>query len=223
MASKRPVVAIDGPSGVGKSTIAERVAARLDLPYLETGAMYRALGWKLLQLSIDPTDREAVEELAANIDLEVKQGIDHRAVILLDGRPLDAGIRSPAVSEATSQASVHPGVRREMVARQRGFARAQGAVLEGRDIGSQVFPDTPFKFFLTASPEIRIARRMQQLEDLGESAIDREQIATEVSARDERDRTRVDSPLKVDASYTVLDTGRLSVDDAVDAIVSAIG
>ena len=222
MASESPVVAIDGPSGVGKSTIAEQVAARLDLPYLETGAMYRALGWKVLQLGIDPTDREAVEELAVKIDLEIAPGPGHRALVHLDGRPLVADVRSPAVSEATSQASVHPGVRREMVMRQRAFAHCQGAVLEGRDIGSRVFPDTPFKFFLTASPEIRIARRLKQLAISGESGVDRDQIATEVLARDERDQTRDDSPLKMDASYTVLDTGKLSIDEAVEAIVAAI-
>jgi len=220
--SKTLVVAIDGPSGVGKSTIAERVADRLDLPFLETGAMYRALGWKVLQLGIDPTDRAAVEELAMKIDLEIAPGPDHRAVIQLDGRPLEEEVRSPAVSEATSQVSVHPGVRREMVMRQRAFARSQGAVLEGRDIGTRVFPDTPYKFFLTASPEIRIERRLKQLAVSGASAVDREQIATEILARDERDRTREDSPLRMDASYTVLDTGRLSIDWAVDSIVAAI-
>ncbi len=216
------LIAIDGPSGVGKSTIAARVAQELGLPYLETGAMYRALGWQVLKKGIDPNDRQAVEELARGLDLELEAKFGDRATILLDGMPLDSTIRAPAVSEATSHASSHPGVRREMVERQRTFANRRGAVLEGRDIGTRVFPHTPYKFFLTAPREIRVARRMKQLEAVATRPLDREAIETEVAARDERDQAREESPLMLDDTYTVLDTGDLSIEEAVEAIVASV-
>jgi cytidylate kinase len=223
MPTESIVIAIDGPSGVGKSTIAARVAQELDLPYLETGAMYRALGWQSLKKGIDPTDREAVEELARGLDLELAEAGGSRATVLLDGMSLDSTIRTPAVSEATSHASSHPGVRREMVERQRKFANQRGAVLEGRDIGTRVFPDTPYKFFLTAPREVRVARRLKQLEAAGRYPLDRETIDAEVAARDQRDQQREESPLMVDDTYIVLDTGDLSIDEAVERIVASVG
>jgi cytidylate kinase len=222
MPSDPVLIAIDGPSGVGKSTIAARVASELDLPYLETGAMYRALGWQLLRTGIDPTDREAVEAVAREIDLELIEGKGNRAIVLLDGQPLDSNIRSPAVSEATSLASSHPGVRREMVERQRSFAHGRGAVLEGRDIGTRVFPDTPFKFFLTAPQDVRVERRIKQLAKIEADQLDRENIEAEVEARDDRDRGREESPLTMNESYTLLDTGDLTIDEVVERIASAI-
>ncbi len=222
MPSDPVLIAIDGPSGVGKSTIAARVASELDLPYLETGAMYRALGWQLLRTGIDPTDREAVEAMAREIDLELIEGEGNRAIVLLDGQPLDSNIRSPAVSEATSLASSHPGVRREMVERQRSFAHGRGAVLEGRDIGTRVFPDTPFKFFLTAPQDVRVERRIKQLAEIEADQLDRENIEAEVEARDDRDRGREESPLTMNESYTLLDTGDLTIDEVVERIASAI-
>ena len=217
------LIAIDGPSGVGKSTIASRVAQQLDLPYLETGAMYRALGWKLLRLGIDPADRDAVESLARELDLELAQGDNHRAEVLLDGEPLSPEVRSPAVSEATSMASSHPGVRKEMVARQRRFATTSGAILEGRDIGTRVFPQTPYKFFLTAPREVRVERRLKQLEGVDGEAVDTSAIEAEVEARDQRDRDREESPLRMDSSYIVLDTGELSIEEVVARIVETVG
>lgn len=222
MAREPLLIAIDGPSGVGKSTIAEEVAARLNLPFLETGAMYRALGWKLLQLGIDPDDRRGVERVAEELDLELVKGRGAKVEILLDGSPLGPEVRSPAISDMTSRASSHPRVRREMVRRQREFARKRGAVLEGRDIGTRVFPDTPYKFFLTASTEVRVARRVKQLAALPEAELDREAIETEVAERDARDRSRPESPLRMDSSYTVLDTGNLSIEETVARIVGAI-
>ena len=223
MGSKALLIAIDGPSGVGKSTIAERVAARLDLPFLETGAMYRALGWKLIQLGVDPGNRCDVERVAEELDLELAEGPKPRVEILLDGDALGPEVRTPAVSDATSRASSHPGVRREMVRRQRQFARDRGAVLEGRDIGTRVFPETPFKFFLTASADVRVERRMKQLATLAEAKLDRESIESEVAARDHRDRNREESPLRMDPSYTVLDTGELSIEETVARIIESIG
>lgn len=222
MSSDAVVIAIDGPSGVGKSTIAKEVASRLRLPFLETGAMYRALGWKILQTGIDPGDRERVEKVAHDLDLELSVGADGDVVVLLDGAPLDARFRQPEVSEITSQTSSYSGVRRGMVALQRRLARVSGAVMEGRDIGTRVFPDTPFKYFLTAPQDIRVERRLQQLEASGARDLSREQIEAEVAQRDERDIQRQDSPLKMDDTYTVVDTAQMSVDQAVGLIVSDV-
>lgn len=216
------IVAIDGPSGVGKSTVASRLAQRLGLPYLETGAMYRALGWKALQEGVDPHDRASVENLAEDLDLELRERPDGRVEIRLDQRSLDHRVRAPRVSEITSLISSYPGVRREMVQRQRHFARRRGAVMEGRDIGTRVFPDTQFKFFLTAPLEVRVSRRLQQLRATGENQLSREVIAAEVEGRDLRDSQRADSPLTMDESYTIIDTGELSVEEAVDLIAGVV-
>ena len=222
MRNRPLLIAIDGPSGVGKSTIAAEVARRLDLPYLETGAMYRALGWQLLQAGISPSDREKVEQFARRLAIDIVESGNNRAQVLLNGETLAGSLRAPEVSEATSVASSHPGVRREMVERQRSFASARGAVLEGRDIGSKVFPETPYKFFLTAPQEVRVARRVNQLQQVGADSLDIGAIEAEVEHRDERDRQREESPLTMDDSYTVLDTSQLSVEQAVSTIVSAV-
>lgn len=222
MSSAAVVVAIDGPSGVGKSTIAREVARRLRLPCLETGAMYRALGWKILRAGIDPDDQRRVVRVAQDLDLELSVGPDGDVIVLLDGDPLDVRVRRPEVSEVTSQTSSYSGVRQGMVSLQRRLALEHGAVMEGRDIGTQVFPDTPFKYFLTAPQDVRVERRLQQLRVSGAKELSRAQIEAEVAQRDERDTQREDSPLRVDASYIVLDTAQMSVDQAVDRIVGDV-
>jgi cytidylate kinase len=215
------IVAIDGPSGVGKSTVARGVASRLGLPYLETGAMYRALGWKVLDAGLDPADRDAVEGLAARLDLEFDTSADGEARILLDGRPVSERIREPRVSEATSQVAVYPGVRRRMVRLQRSFATRRGAVLEGRDIGTQVFPATPHKFFLEARTDVRVERRLRQLRARGRELAPHE-VQAEITARDERDTRREASPLTKDATYTPIDTSEASADEIVERIASQV-
>jgi cytidylate kinase len=216
------VVAIDGPSGVGKSTIASEVARRLRLPYLETGAMYRALGWKILQTGTDPRDRQQVETVAEGLDLRLSSRPDGSVVVLLDGEPLNSRVRRPEVSAITSLTSSYPGVRRRMVALQRILAFERGAVMEGRDIGTQVFPDTPYKFFLIAPHEVRVERRLRQLETSGSAEVSREEIEAEILERDQRDTQRRNSPLTMNDSYTILDTDELSVRQAVDVIVDQV-
>ncbi|MEE8278162.1 MAG: (d)CMP kinase [Thermoanaerobaculia bacterium] len=215
------IVAIDGPSGVGKSTVARRLAARLGLPHLETGAMYRALGLKVLEQGIDTEDRQRVEAQAAELDLRLKLGNGGEVEVLLDGEPLGERIRTREVSEVTSRIAVYPAVRQRMVELQRAFAARHGAVLEGRDIGTRVFPTTPFKFYLSASLERRIERRFQQLRS-SQPALTRDDVAAEVAQRDHRDITRRDSPLTLDSSYTEIDTGDLTVDQVVEKMARKI-
>ena len=137
MTRKRPlIIAIDGTSGVGKSTVARRLAQELEVPFLETGAMYRALGLKVAELALDPADQESVERLAAELDLELRHRADGGVDVLLDGMSLGERARRPRISEVTSAISTYPGVRRIMVQHQRSFAEELGAVVEGRDIGT---------------------------------------------------------------------------------------
>ena len=217
------IVAIDGPSGVGKSTVARRLARRLGIPFLETGAMYRALAFEVLRQGVDPDDQKTVAELFSGLDMRLELRSDGRLEVLLDEEPLGERIRAPEVSEASSQVSVHPEVRRKMVSLQRALAKQTGAVLEGRDIGTKVFPETPYKFFLEAPMEVRVERRFNQLRKAGQTSSSREEVREEVTRRDLRDTTRADSPLTLDATYEQVETGDLDVDEVVEEIVRRIG
>jgi cytidylate kinase len=216
------VVAIDGPSGAGKSTVAKQLARRLDLPYLDTGAMYRALALKVLRMGIDPDDARTVEEAAVALELDLRLGDDGGYEVLLEGDSVEAEIRSSRVSDATSRISTHAGVRREMVKRQRALARQRGAVVEGRDIGTRVFPGTPYKFFLDAGVEVRAERRHRQLVESGQPTASMEQVRREVEERDHRDSHRRHSPLVSDDTYTLIDSSHRTVDEVVDAILDRI-
>jgi cytidylate kinase len=216
------IVAIDGTSGVGKTTVARRLAVALNVPYLETGAMYRALGLKVDQLGVDPVNQAKVEELAADLDLELRHEEDGTVEVLLDGRNLGDRARQPRISEITSAISAYPRVRRIMVEHQRSFAESRGAVVEGRDIGTKVFPHTPYKFFLQAPLETRVRRRFKQLQESGQSNLSAEELMREVGQRDERDSTRAESPLTLDSSYRVVDTGSRSIGEVVQVILEEI-
>ena len=215
------IVAIDGPSGVGKSTVARRLAQRLGVPYLDTGAMYRALGLKVLRQGADPRDAAQVEGLLASTDVSLEAAADGTVTVLLDGEPVAASIRTPEVGQAASTVATYPAVRQRMVALQRRCGEERGGVLEGRDIGTKVFPGTPHKFFLDARPEVRVERRYRQLLERGEE-VRREDVLEEVRRRDHRDRSRGDSPLSWDASYTRLDASDLAVDEVVAAMEEQI-
>lgn len=215
------IVAIDGPSGVGKSTLARRLAARLGIPYLDTGAMYRALGLRVLERAVDPGDATATAALAETAAIGLRRERDGRFAVLLDGEPVEARIRTQAVAEATSRIATHPAVRARMVALQRRCAEEHGGVVEGRDIGTTVFPHTPYKFFLDARPAVRAGRRAAQLRRQGQPA-DVGEIEREIEQRDARDRARDDSPLRADASYVTIDTSDRSIDDILDEMVRAI-
>lgn len=215
------IVAIDGPSGVGKSTAARRLAKRLGIPFMDTGAMYRAIGLKVLENGIDPRDRDAVVAISEASDVRLGRKDDGTFEVLLDGQSVEPRIRTPEVGEATSTISVYPQVRRRMVALQREAATHFGAVLEGRDIGTRVFPATPHKFFLDARSDIRYRRRFDELAAAGR-AVTYDQVVTEITSRDHRDSTREDSPLTRDDSYTFIDTSDASVDEVVERMARQI-
>jgi cytidylate kinase len=213
------IVAIDGPSGVGKSTTGRLVARALNIPHIDTGAMYRAIALAALRAGIGTRDDAALEDLASRVRIDFIPGEHER--ILLDGEDVTSQIRTPKVSMAASDISSVPAVRRILVRLQQELGRRSGGVLEGRDIGTKVFPETPYKFFLTARPEVRAQRRYRELLAKGES-VDYQSVLAESRRRDIQDSTRTDSPLTYDQTYTVIDTSDLSIDQVAEAIVQRV-
>jgi cytidylate kinase len=213
------IVAIDGPSGVGKSTTSKLVARALDIPHIDTGAMYRAIGLAATRRGISTRDAAALEMLASGVEIEFVPGEPSR--VLLEGEDITGLIRTPEISMAASDVSAVPAVRRILVEMQQRLGRRNGGVLEGRDIGTKVFPETPHKFFLNARPEVRAQRRFSELVAKGVES-DYETVLAESLARDQQDSNRADSPLMFDESYEVVDTSDLPIDAVVDRIVSSV-
>lgn len=207
------VVAIDGPSGVGKSTVGKALAARLGVPYLDTGAMYRAVGLLARRsgAALPLADPDRIGALAEAAEIRVSgTGGDVRT--FLNGEDVSEEIRRPESSLYASAVAAIPRVRRRLAARQRELALAGGGVLEGRDIGTKVVPEATAKFFLTARPEVRARRRYDELVRKG-TPQDLASVRAEMEARDEADSTRADSPLACDESYVVVDTSDLGPDE----------
>ena len=213
------IVAIDGPAGVGKSTTSRLVAKALGIPHIDTGAMYRAIAVAATRAGIGTRDERALEELAAKTQIDFVPG-EHPRVIL-DGDDVTSLIRTPEMSMAASDVSAVPAVRRVLVRLQQEMGRRIGGVLEGRDIGTKVFPETQHKFFLTARPEVRAMRRHHDLIARG-TAADYDTVLAETIARDTQDSTRADSPLTYDDSYTIVDTSDLTIEDVVQTIVDTV-
>jgi cytidylate kinase len=213
------IIAIDGPSGSGKSTLGRMVARAQDLLYIDTGSMYRAVALAVIEEEVDPTDTGAVVSLAESLDIDL-EGDPDSLKVLLAGRDISAEIRSDAVTEMSSIVSSISGVRRAMVARQREMGK-RGAVLNGRDIGTVVFPDADYKFFLTADARERADRRHK--EDLvKDPTASFEETFADMSERDLRDSTRADSPLKVADDGIVIDSSGLSIEEVFQVMMSKI-
>jgi cytidylate kinase len=217
-ASRKLIIAIDGPAGAGKSTVASRLARKLGYVNLESGAMYRALALKAIENDISFDDEPALTELAHNSRVKLEPTLGGNRV-LLDGRDVTQRARETDVSEAASRVSVHPKVREWMVARQRELGVNGGVVMEGRDIGTVVFPDADIKIFLDADPVIREQRRIQQHHSHGISA---DSMAAELRERDRRDRTRANSPLEPAKDAVVLDSTALSEDAVLDRVSALV-
>jgi len=217
--SKKLIIAIDGPVGSGKSTLARRVAEMLEYVYVDTGAMYRALALKALRRNFSPNDADA-QEL---VDLAQQTRIDLRAEgagqrVFLDGEDVTMEIRTPEVSQAASKIAVNPGVRHVLVAEQRRAGQQGGVVMEGRDIGSVVFPDAQLKIFLTASPEVRAERRWREHEQKGD-AIDLQTTLEEIRERDRRDLERSTSPLVRARDAVVVDSTAMEPEEVARLVV----
>lgn len=210
------VVAIDGPAGAGKSTVGRAVAARLGLEYLDTGAMYRAVTFAALRRGLDPADEHDVAELSETVSLDVAAG-PNGAMVLVDGVDATIEIRGREVTSAVSAVAANSRVRAELVRRQRRWvAEHGGGVVEGRDIGSVVFPDATLKLFVTASPRVRAERRVAEIG--GDVA----EVEASIIARDRKDSTRSDSPLAETGDAVLVDTSEMGVDEVVDHIVGML-
>jgi cytidylate kinase len=210
------VVAIDGPAGAGKSTIAKRVAARLGFTYIDSGAMYRAVALWALRQNVDPGDMHRMEQLALAAEIELSPGR-----IRLNGEDVTDAIRTPEVSGGASKVAVIPGVRRAMVAKQRAMGERSSVVMEGRDIGTVVFPDADVKVFLDADPRERVRRRLEDVRAGGEE-IPESALAAQMKERDQRDSTRADGPLAQAPDAAYLDSTSLTVEEVEEAILKIV-
>lgn len=213
-------IAIDGPGGAGKSTIAKLIATRLGMEYVDTGAMYRAIALKMHRAGLDGSDEAALTALLGETQVDFAEG-----KIFLDGEEVESLIRTPEVSLAASVISKLAPVREKLVALQRAIAAGKSVVMDGRDIGSNVLPDAELKIFLTADPMVRARRRCAQLAESGRAA-DLEQVCEEIRQRDEQDRTRALNPLVQAEDAVLLDTSELTIEEVVgqiETMAAAVG
>lgn len=211
-------IAIDGPAGAGKSTIAKRVAKEKGMIYVDTGAMYRAMAYYLLKQGINSRDAEAVERECENARISISYE-NGEQVVWLNGENVNGVIRTEEVGQMTSDVSIYPKIRERITLLQKELARTNDVVMDGRDIGTCVLPDADVKVYLTASVEVRAERRYRELTEKGECC-DLEQIARNIEARDLQDMTREISPLKQAEDAVLVDSSDMTIDEAVEAILN---
>jgi len=215
-----PVIAIDGPSGAGKSTIAKRLARQLGYTYIDTGAMYRAIGWQTKRDGVDPTEESALASLCAGTEVTIQHDADGQRV-MVNGTDVTDGIRTPEMGMLASAVSKSPAVRARLLTLQRRLGDAGGVVMDGRDIGTVVFPHAEVKFFLDASAEERGRRRWQELKEKGMD-VDRDAITSEIRARDQQDSSRAIAPLKRAEDARYVDSSTMTIDEVVEVMLSVV-
>jgi cytidylate kinase len=215
---KSLVIAIDGPSGAGKGTVARQVAARLGYRHVDTGAMYRGVAWRAVQHRVDLTDEQAVTRIAEEAQLEVTDGLCR-----VDGHDVRQAIRTPEIDAAAAAVARLPRVRAVLIAQQREMGRGGAVVMEGRDIGTVVFPDADLKIYLDASPEERARRRAYDpAHASGKGAVAVSEVASALAARDRSDSTRPTSPLAQAPDAVRIDTTGLSIDEVVSRVLTLV-
>lgn len=217
-ASRDLIIAIDGPSGAGKGTVARALAVALRFLHIDTGGMYRAVAWRAGQLGVELTNESAVAAVARSAEFQIGDGR-----IVIDGHDVSSAIRTPEMDAAAAAVARLPEVRAALVARQRAYGEAGGVVMEGRDIGTVVFPQADVKLYLDASPEERARRRAQDASHAaGRNNVGVENVAQALAARDQSDRTRTVSPLTLAEDAIYLDTTGLSIDEVVARALAAV-
>jgi cytidylate kinase len=219
MSAKRIVVAIDGPAGAGKSTIARRIASRMGFLYIDTGAMYRAVALWARRAGVGLEDHLNLEQLARAAEIELRS---NPSGVLLNGEDITELIRNAEISQAASKASAIPGVRRALVEKQRAMGEVTSIVMEGRDIGTVVFPDAEVKIFLDAAPEIRAQRRLDELKAKGPTDQTLDSVLKDITERDTRDRSRSEAPLMQAPDAEYVDSTRHSIEQVEERILALV-
>jgi pantoate ligase / CMP/dCMP kinase len=219
--SRLPIIAIDGPAGAGKSTVTRLIAETLSLVYLDTGAMYRALTWLILQSNITVDDIDKIAPLLENLEIElIPAPLPQPMGVKVNGKDVTEAIRTLEVTKNVSAVSTLAAVRKKLVQQQQRYDDKGGIVVEGRDIGTNVFPNAELKIFLTASVGERARRRLEELHKRGVEGINLEQIEKEIKERDDRDSNRTIAPLRQAEDAILVNTDGLSIEEVVDRIVS---
>lgn len=217
----KPIIAMDGPAGAGKSTVAKEVAKRLGFVLVDTGALYRALAWTAKERGLNWNDGAAMGALAQTLNVRFEQALDGTNQVWVEDQDRSAEIRTPEISQGASIVSAHPAVRQALLDVQRNLGQQGGVVMEGRDIGTIIFPDAEYKFFVTAEPRIRAERRWKELQGKGVSK-DLESIFKEMMERDDQDTQRMLAPLRSAKEAIRVDTTDLSIEEVVNQLVQRI-